>query len=842
MKANKTDVQSIISTLSTYSSTSSFVAEKVAPLSILDKDIIVDLFRDTYLRMRELYSRANSAGLVINSMIDIFSSDIEKLEDDIKNLKLFIDNYEFLSGKDDYFNFNYLEKFDNSYNSYLYDGYTFVIPDRDGQPFPQDGNGFVDSIHGAFKMGSSVSRINVLDNIKSIKVEKNYLNYVTSESSFESVINDLNQDAWMTTIKSPSLINNDLVQYSSYFDFNSTNSSGAQSAVELEFSTSVKMDSIRIKPVHGNSLKLLQLVIFTEDTSLEQNSGVEYEEQHIRCLDAPRILDSITDIHFPESIVRKVLFIFNQPAYMRSNPIPLASELNSKHLQRFVDKRVEERRNSFSLIQDIVFYLFRRKNTIKGLETIRRSEYDTYSHKFPQNLDGYINQIKDELFMVNNTDFTDRPFFAESAIFADLVASMSLVLDNYNDFIDKTIYVESSRQTSRPANILSTLLPQQNSNTVHSIANQYYESPIKNGSVSEAIRILSGRESYDNYEYSFGIGSIDFYVTKSAEVDKACYVSKKINTDGQVVALKAKVKELKVDSSTRSNVYDISDFFSHELSISNSQTPSRESDWIPILPYDADTVSSEVLFFDTNSLFCNLRFRAVPDSIILYVDGMIVESSKYSYVYASNRLYLQDPNIFKPLSTWCASYEPDLSTIDAYQIDFEKYGVFKDSAKRYYGQNGSGEIFYGTGLDRTIDLSYVPYVRQKYIANSSYNAQTGTVFADDGSGYSPITVRLLDGTLAINMTNYTNRPEKVVFPTSTGTFYVQNGKKLIFNTEVQQSFVVEYEYIPNDTRFRLITRKNVPEVVSSAMDSVLLKMKVINFNPYYDKLRTINSI
>lgn len=842
MKANKSDVQSLISTLSTYSSTSTFAAEKVAPLSVLSREILVDMFRDTYLRIRELFSRANAAGLIINSMIDIFSSEIDKVENDIKDLELFINNYEFLSGKDDYFNFNYLEKFDNALNSSAYDTFPFSVPDRDGTVFPEGGNGFVDSIYGAFKMGTGSNKVNVLNNIRSFNVVTNYSNYITSESSFDNVINDLEKDAWSTTIKSPSIIKNDLLQYGEYFDFNSNETTGAQAAVELEFSSSVKMDTIRVKPIHGNSLKLLQVVIFTDDTSLEENSGVDYTEQYHKCLAQPRFLDTIVDVHFPEAIVRKVIFLFNQPAYVRSNPVSLSSELNSKQLQNFVNRRMAERSNSFSEIQDIVFFLFRRKNTIRGLETFRKSQYDYYSYKFPQNPDSYLNQIKDELFTINNTDFTDRPAFAGSAIFADLVSSVSFILDQDGTLIKDSIFIDSSRNLNSRATSIGSLLPRSNANLSFQIQNQFYSQPLDNGTYKDAARMLGAADKSESYEYSFAIGSIDFYATQTRDVDKACFVSKRISSDGQIAAVKAKVKKLLVENSDNIAGYDIEELFSQELSVSNRQNPSAESDWVPILSYDQKQVTSEVVFFDTTNLYCNLRFRATPNSILLYENGMVIPTSKYQYVYANNRLYITDLDVFNPLSTWCVSYTPDLSTIDPYQIDFERYGLFKDLSKRYYGPEGSGQKFYGTGGDRTVDLDYAPYINQAYTQESSYNETTGTIFYGSGSGYSPIVVKLSDGSIATNMTNYTKQPQKVVFPTSAGTFYIQSGRKIIFNTIIEDEITVEYEYIPNDTRFRLILRKNTQNTISGGIDSVLLKMKVVNYNPYYDKLKSISVI
>ena len=52
------------------------------------EETIIDLFRNSSMRIALLFSSLNTSGLIIDSMSSILSSEIDKLEKDIKNLEL----------------------------------------------------------------------------------------------------------------------------------------------------------------------------------------------------------------------------------------------------------------------------------------------------------------------------------------------------------------------------------------------------------------------------------------------------------------------------------------------------------------------------------------------------------------------------------------------------------------------------------------------------------------------------------------------------------------------------------------------------------------------------------
>ena len=152
MKLDKTAFQNLASKLSSSTSLNQFDTAQVVQFAPLRREAVVDLFRDSSLRIKTLFNAADTGGLVLDSMISIYEAEIKKIEKDIQDLQVFIDNYEFIAGKDDLYNNNYVEKFDNMLNDYRYDGYDFSIPDRDQLDFPKNGNSYVDSNLGILKM------------------------------------------------------------------------------------------------------------------------------------------------------------------------------------------------------------------------------------------------------------------------------------------------------------------------------------------------------------------------------------------------------------------------------------------------------------------------------------------------------------------------------------------------------------------------------------------------------------------------------------------------------------------------------------------------------------------
>lgn len=831
MKLDKLQFNSLIQKMNNYNFGSDFAAQRVGAGIELNREILVDLFRDSSIRISRFFKGANAVGLALNSMIEVLSSEIEKVENDLNYLEAFINNYEFISGKDDLYDNNYIEKFDTLQNHYKYDGYSFNVKDKDGTTFPLDGNIKIDYRKGVIGIGSSDVYKNVINNISGIAIHSNHENDVSSESNFINVFTDNKQDAWTRTIKSKNIINASIAEYNSYIPYSQIGLKGARTVVEVMFKNSVSADKIRINPNYAEGMQLLQIVLFTPIGNTNSNTS----ENYTLCMRAPQRLDKTLDIFFNTTNISKVIFIFNQPIYFRSRLISLISELNSKLINNFINDKMSDKRNRFSIIQDIVYNQFKRRYTISGAIKNTKNSDKFYSNRFPIEKNEYLELISNEIFKVNNFDFDDKKLLSESPVFIDLFYSMLSHMDRDIFESYSNLYIENNSNSSFSGFLTYPgFLPYGNTNAKNNQKYQFYTTIRQLGDPSSAVKKLLMNESSDLYEYNFSINSIDFIQTSSLSNNKACFISKKIPVNGQVVAVKADLQIDKEESETLTPTmlkYPVS----YELSISNEEIPINDSSWIPVMPNKKSIVDAEVVFFDTTDYSYQLRFLAKQDTILLYKNGYRVSPTAYSYTASSNKLTLLQTNLYSSTDIFCISYLVDMSLKNPYEVDFGASTGYKKLIRRYSTSAGYGQKFNGTDFNSSIILEYNPYVNQDYLANARYISGFGTLFQD--VNYSPIRIELSNGSIATNITNYSNIIEKVNFYNTDLILYMHSGKNIIFNKPINSPFTVDYEYSPYNLRFKLVMRKTTNSMpLASSADAVILKMKTAKYDNYYNKL------
>lgn len=838
MKLDKADFTALIKKINNSSSFNDFIPAQIVNLGEIQKEPIVDLFRDSSLRIGRLFNAANANGLVLDSLTNIISADIQKIEEDIRNLEIFIDNYEFLAGKDDLYTGNYIEKFDNSLNDYKSDGYDFLVPDRDNSTFPIDGNIYIDSSIGLMKMGAGHSVNNIIKNIKSIKLVNNYKNYTSSESDFINVFTDSLADSWSTTIKSPALLNSDINDYSHYIQYTSSIPSGAKVAVEIDLHSAIELDTIRISPNLGNGFQLLQVVLFQKletdgivDVSLNQ---LEYK----LIMDSPKVINSSVELLFEKFRTNKLIMIFNQSSYTRSKKPSIVSELNSKSMNDFVMKRLQENRTKFSKYQDIAYWFFNKKYTVNGLKKNYNSDIEYYSYRFPESLHSYAKYVEQEFVKASNFSLSDNPVFVNSPIFVDLINSMFNAIVKDKKFLGLGPSIDTRSYSTNPSNLGNPgFLLGRPTNDLDNPKYQFYFDGNTPSISNDLIKSLFIEESSDIYEYNFSIKSIEFLSTIYNQVSKSCFVSKKIPVNGQVLGAKAKVQTINDSINSLENKFDLNKYVSYELSLSNVDYPTSEHDWMPIAFNNTSYIDSEVVFFDISNLSAKLRFAPKADSIILYKDGTLMSASSYEYRVESGRLILKSMIDFNPSSIFVVSYTINDQLFDPYQLDLLKANAYQESVKQYRNKNGIGQIFDKTSGNNTVKLDFVPYVNTSALNGAGYDQYFGTIFANSFTGYSPVKIQLADGSYAFNLTNYTRTPKSVSFSSTSSVQFIQTGTNILFNQAINRPFTVQYEYVPHSLRFRFIMRRNMLGVeIPARADSVLLKLKTAHFDPYYDKL------
>jgi hypothetical protein len=836
MRLEKTDLNFLVTKMSNMTFDLNYTGAKVASFSLLTKEAMVDAFRNAYLRMQNLFNAANATGIALNSIVSVFDSEIQKVEEDLDKLQVFIDNYEFISGKDDLFNANYIEKFDSFLNDYRADGIQFSIPDRDGQDFSETNNAFIDPVSGTLKIGKGQDIKNIIRNVKSIKIATNYNNYTTTNSSFENLFNDNFFDSWSVTVKSPAILSAQLKDYIKYFNYDYSAISGAIAAVEITLQRPINIDTIRFQPNQSTNFKLLQAVVY-HNSPLEANN-ITPSENYTVLLNNPVLLNRVFDLRFNKKSINKIIFIFNQQDYVKNNRPPINSELNSKVLDSFVKAVIDDRKNRFSKFQDIIYWFFKRKSTVKGISKNKKTDIDYYAYRFPQEFDSYINNLDQQIKEFNNLIIEDRNVFTNTPVFVNAINSMLNTFSGKYKIFDSDKYIEGI--TAGSSLFASGFIMGSSSNGRSTSAQQY-----DSGALAAPLTSISSQtsvlESNLGYEYSFSLKSIEFIETLNDNVNKAVFVSKKIPVNGQVVAAKIKPYFFNNNAGVASVNRSILAPASYELSLSNKPFPSSESDWIPISSYGNTFVQSEILFTNNITRKGTLRFRAKNDSITLYKDGVLVPrvSANYTYSVNENSISISE-SIFNINSRFIVSYDLDFSLSPPDEVDFIKKNIILQSLKNYSTEDGSGEIFSSTNLNASVRLSYAPYVDRDSYSRIIYNKSTGTNFISNNAGYNPVRIVLSDGTVAVNLTNYSLSAEKVSFYSTTETLFIQSGRNVVFNRVINQPFTVYYQYIPNDLRFRLIVRKNIIDLSDPiSVDSVILKMKTINNDPYYEKLNSL---
>jgi hypothetical protein len=404
------------------------------------------------------------------------------------------------------------------------------------------------------------------------------------------------------------------------------------------------------------------------------------------------------------------------------------------------------------------------------------------------------------------------------------------------EYFEDVTYIDSNVESRSVYSFKNAgILPEKSSNSVNPVRSQSITPETVSRSSREIIKDLLSIETIDQYEYSFSIKSIDFLSTIDIESNKACFVSKKVSLNGHPLAVKCFIQEQNNKINLDMYNYDLKVPISYEISISNVDVPANEADWIPIVSYANDKIDSEVLFFDENSLFAKTRFSFIRETFEMYENGYLVPISEY---------YIKDEKIFltslNPYSIYVCRYRINLSLYSYDNIDLIKSNLVKESSSPFSDSNGLGEKFSSTDYLAKVVLKNIPYIKSEFTKDALYNPNFGTIFSDQYQGYSPVKILMSDGTYALNLTNYTSEKYMASFPNSSGYFFIQNGKEIVFNQIVTTPFVVYYDYTNDSLRFRIILRKNISDIqYGGSIDSLLLKVKTRQYDFYYDKLNKV---
>lgn len=351
------------------------------------------------------------------------------------------------------------------------------------------------------------------------------------------------------------------------------------------------------------------------------------------------------------------------------------------------------------------------------------------------------------------------------------------------------------------------------------------------------------------YEYVYGIK--DLQIKGNDYAPRSIYVSKPLQIDGNVMQIGLQAaEEHPVFSSITGEAAERQT--SVEYYISYVDNPSLE-DWHPILPEDQDTISCELLMFDT-ARTATLRFPALTiEEAKVYRNG--IKFDNWAFTSGGTKVQLLEE--ISSGAIYTISYTPNTEIVDPWTLDIYQKGI--QTARQV-------DVFTdGTNHNKTVVLSKYPYVNYDLI-------NPLTMFDPNTTGYRPITVTLQNGNIqalnktflkdvlpytgtttdprTFNVTDYKTKDWKQPQAYSLAKNaqylnfdYFHEGNKLYFSETFNKADVltnqdinhgnaevkVEYDYLISSFRVKMILRRTGPAInsVSPIVHQYALKFKVM---------------
>ncbi len=860
-KVEKAEIGSLINKVNSFASASDFIPSVVSSMSSIQREPLIDLFRDMDLRVKTNFDIAKSLGLLRSSMSSIFAGEIDKLQKEVLYLESYIKNWNFIAGEDDLFNENFIENFDNDSNSANYDLVKFAPPDRSGMPFAPREMAMVDPTSGTLKFNALLEESLTAINAEDVKEVNYYTNfspeYISSNTNIMNLLSNSSANAWNMTVKSPFVIKDSIFDREEFsYARNGINlAASAQVAVEIIFNSYIRASRLRVTPNVSAGLFLVQAILETDSTNhLSENTG----KNKIPLMTSPIFIDKSTDIDFNDTdYIKSITLIFAQKDYVRTKITPIQSELNSKLTNQIAAAIRLDRKKRHDTLQDLVIkYFIKDYNKDYILRNKNLYNYD-YTNYYPTDLSkksvGVLKELKTKKYYSDIDSFNK---FKNTSILSNIV--FSIVSYSIGSQLRSSVvntYIESNlKDTLKPLKAYSSggLVPLGDSNkitnNIHFLEETF--SPVNQKDVST---IFANIEQQNQYEYMFSIKNINLFISKyndeitdSFVPQRSVYMSKRLSLNG--MPLKTKMYTDYFPELLRSNYDPAFDKTSIEFSVTVKDNPLKEEDWIPIMPFGDSIVRTEILF--PNSMGeSELRFVPNEESVILYEDKKRLDRTAFQVTGK----YLKISN-YNKLKTYFVSYEPTNTDV-AKEVKLLSRSLANPVLVTASSSGFNGEKFEKTDFNNSVELSQNPYVDQSKFVNATYSIINGTVTTSkstfgnfDYSSYSPVKIILEDGTPALNITNYLLSDAQVQAFYDTGLLlFMHAGKKIIFNREVNQPFRVLYQYVADIFRYRVVLRNLDNTYENYSVDRLIFKFStqkedtiINNFTKYNN--RYINKI
>lgn len=651
------------------------------------------------------------------------------------------------------------------------------------------------------------------------------------------MLNTSSDHVWNLTVKSSSPINENIFNQQIFSEFKLSNlpDSSAQIAVEIIFNSPKELSRIRITPNVSDSLDLIQIIV--ESNKLTGSSTSTNSSNKYSVLGRSVKIKNAIDIDLPASdFVNSLIIVFGQKNYIRTNVTPIQSEVNAKLVNSISAAIRSAKKSEHDRLQDTVIkYFLKDYATDYIIRNKKLYNYD-YTDYYPTDYEklnvGAIEEFKSKNLF---SDIDDINKFKNTTILSNIVFSLvSFSLGSKLRSVLSRTYIESNIKDSvkNVSNYSSGgIIPLSDSNKSEN--NIHYSENLADHSGSiDLDQVFSNIEKSGKYEYIFSIKNIAMFSKSSTQttslpvpLSRSVFVSKKTPIDGLPMRVKMMADYF---SEVQYSEDDLSqDKTSIEFSVSIKDNPIMEEDWISIIPFGDSSIRTEILYPDSsgNAL---LRFNPNEESVRLYEDstrrdfGSFLVNGKNIKVlnFNSNKKYfvsysLSNINVSKEIQLFSKS----MTNPVLINASFDGFG---------------GERFESTNIDKSIELSYTPYISQEKLVNSIYSSINGTITTNkssfgnfDYSSYSPVKIIFEDGSSAINLTNYINSSTQVPnFYSETLNLFVHSANKIVFNKYIDSPFRVIYQYIPSIFRYRVVLRSLNNSSENYSVDRLLFKFSI----------------
>jgi hypothetical protein len=839
VSSEKVEIGRLVNKLTSFTSAADYAPRVIRQLEPVQREFIVDMFRDLDLRVKTQFDISNSLSTLSSAMTNVFGSEIEKIEKDLQYLDAYVKNWSFISGEDDLYNSSFVENFDNESNSYINESSSFRLTDRDGISLSSQMSARVDPVSGKLKYSSDyeTSLINVSPSqIKSISYETNFSKeYISSDTGIEKILNNIVAKPWHLTVKSPFIIRQSLLDTEKYKDFkNNINiDSGAQVAVNIEFNSNISLSRIRINPNIIDSLAIAQIIVETENTA----NGSETSQTMVKTalLSSPLYISRNYDIDLDSTYsIKSITIILFQREYNKVKNTSIQSEVNSKMVSSIYKEIKKHRSDGHDTLQDYVIRFFLQETDKAYILRNKKVYQYNYTSYYPKSLSktnfGTIEKLAKNKYFSDLDAFNK---FKNTSLISNIVFSIiahSLGSRLRNKVI--STYVESNvKDNIKPLGSFysSGIIPVSDSNIVDKNIHLFNQTMLSI-SQNDASELLNAVETINLYEYNISILNIVLFsraVSTMNNQNKSFFISKKMPTNGR--PLKVKMSAKYFEELSYSNEDISSDKTSIEFSVSVKDSPNSETDWLPILPYGEDFVRSELLFTNSSGE-ATLRFEPLAESVTIYEDGRELIPGSFFVNIKSIKV-----NNYKSGAKYFASYR--VRYPDVYQeVMLNPQYLSTPILVTPSTSGANGEYFDSAGQSNKVRLLHNPYIDQARFVNASYSSYVGTVtssntsFASvDNSSYSPVKVVFLDGTSAINITNYiVNNNVKESFYETDSVLFIHKSDSIIFNQQIDKPFRVLYQYNPDSFRYRLIMRSLTSDDQNYSVDRLVFKFSTEN--------------